>query len=30
MMSADFPLNTKDVITLLYNEARLELKFQKQ
>ena len=30
MMRADFPLNTKDVITLLYNEARLELKFQKQ
>ena len=30
MMRADFPLNTKDVITMLYNEARLELKFQKQ
>lgn len=30
MMHADFPLNTKDVITMLYNEARLELKFQKQ
>ena len=30
MMRADFPLNTKDVITMLYNEARLELKFQRQ
>lgn len=30
MMHADFPLNTKDIITTLYNEARLELKFQKQ
>ena len=30
MMHADFPLNTKDIITTLYNEARLEMKFNKQ
>lgn len=30
MMRADFPLNTKDVITMLYNEARLEMKFGKK
>ena len=27
MMKADFPLYTKEVITLLYNEVRLEMKF---
>lgn len=29
MMRADFPLNTKDVITMIYNEVRLEMKFGK-
>ena len=29
MMKADFPLYTKEVITLIYNEVQLEKKFQK-
>lgn len=30
MMHADFPLNTKEVITMIYNEVRLEKKFSKE